>query len=41
VVVSKLKESDQEIVAKMVDKVQVWLGGFRLSNVAGSDIVEL
>jgi hypothetical protein len=37
----KLKESDHEIVAKMVDKVQVWLGGFRLSNVAGSDIMEL
>jgi hypothetical protein len=37
----KLKESDQEIIAKMMDKVQVWLGGFRLRNVAGLDIVEL
>jgi hypothetical protein len=37
----KLKESDQEIVARVMDKVQVWLCGFRLSNVAGSDIVEL
>jgi hypothetical protein len=34
----KLKESDQEIVTKMVDKVHVWLGGFRLSNMVGSII---
>jgi hypothetical protein len=34
----KLKESDQEIVTKMVDKVHVWLGGFRLSHVVGSII---
>jgi hypothetical protein len=26
------KDSDQELIAKIVDKIQVWLGGYTLSN---------
>jgi hypothetical protein len=37
----KLKEPDQELLAKVLDRVQVWLGSFRLSDAPGSDIMEL
>lgn len=36
-----LKEPDQERIAKVLDKMQVWLGGFRLSDMLGSNIMEI
>jgi hypothetical protein len=37
----KLKEPNQELLAKVLDRVQVWLGSFRPSNTLESDIMEL
>jgi hypothetical protein len=37
----KLKKPDQELLAKVLDRVQVWLGSFKLSDAPGSDIMEL
>jgi hypothetical protein len=37
----KLKEPNQELLAKVLDRVQVGLGSFRPSNALGSDIMEL
>jgi hypothetical protein len=31
----------QELLAKVLDRVQVWLGSFNLSDAPGSDIMEL
>jgi hypothetical protein len=36
-----LKKPDQELLAKVLDRVQVWLGSFKLSDAPGSDIMEL
>jgi hypothetical protein len=36
-----LKDADQEVTAKVIDKIQVWLSGFRLRDIVVSDIVEL
>jgi hypothetical protein len=36
-----LKDADQEVIVKVIDKIQVWLGGFRLRDIVVSHIVEL